>query len=380
MEFLITQYIYPLQDKVVLSKNLGFWLDNPRTELEISAVSDYLLRAYESGYDYKFPVYSDEPIITIEGILFDFRDALSNSDASLEKVFRMYDRENVFEFLAKMWVIARYDDKGLGDELREEHKKMRDKGTNGFFLLDDNHPLITRPEALANYCSLLSLLVNTERNDYFGRQILLDDESIDPQEPVKKIWQEFLMFGVAAKRFPENKDQLAWIFFPHSQGNILESASQLENIINSGDEEKLLYIGSILKTASETSLDIRTRIVLLTSVMELLLTHNPDFNRFNVEDSINKQFQLKASILIYLNDKSRNLNQIQKRLKTIYAQRSNIAHGNFQALNKYIQSLSKKEGSEEFISDLVVDLYQYVRAVLEEYLKDKGFVEFLKNG
>lgn len=380
MEFLITQYIYPLQEKLILSQHLGFWLDNPRTELEISAVSDYLLRAYESGYDYKFPIYSDEQIITVEDILFGFRDALSNSDPYLEKIFRTYDRENVFEFLAKMWVIARYDDKGLGDELREEHKKMRAQGTHSFFLLDDDHPLITRPIALANYCSLLSLLVNTERNDYYGRQILLDDEEIDLQQPVKRVWQEFLMFGIAAKDYPRNEDQLGWIFFPYSQKNILEIASQVDQTINNGDEDKFLYIGSVLKTASKISLDVRTRIILLTSIIELLLTHNPDFNRFNVEDSINKQFQLKASILIYLNDKSRDINQIQKRLKIIYTQRSNIAHGNFQALNKYIQNLSKKEDSEEFLSSLVVDLYQYVRAILEEYLKDKDFIEFLKNG
>jgi hypothetical protein len=110
-----------------------------------------------------------------------------------------------------------------------------------------------------------------------------------------------------------------------------------------------------------------------------LLTHNPDFSRFNVEDSISKQFQLKASILIYLNNKTRSINAVKNRLRTIYQQRSNIAHGNFQAVEKYIQSLSKKEGEEEYFDDLIVDLYGYVRAILEEYLKDQALVEFLKN-
>ena len=116
----------------------------------------------------------------------------------------------------------------------------------------------------------------------------------------------------------------------------------------------------------------------MTSILELLLTHNPDFNRFNVEDSISKQFQLKVSILVYLNDKTVDINAIKSRLKTIYQQRSNIAHGNFSAVNKYINGLSKKEGKEEYFDDLVVDLYKYVRSVLEEYLKDFRFVEFLK--
>ncbi|MDZ7957359.1 MAG: HEPN domain-containing protein [Aulosira sp. DedQUE10] len=139
-----------------------------------------------------------------------------------------------------------------------------------------------------------------------------------------------------------------------------------------------MYVGSILKIVSHEVNDIRTRIVMLTSIIELLLTHNPDFNRFNVEDSINKQFQLKASILIYLNDKRVDINAVKSRLKIIYQQRSNIAHGNFSAVNKYINSLSKKEGKEEYFDDIVVDLYKYVRAILEKYLKDLKLIDFLK--
>jgi hypothetical protein len=45
--------------------------------LEVKVVKDYVLRAYASGYDDKFPVHSDEPIGTIEGILEDFRNTLS---------------------------------------------------------------------------------------------------------------------------------------------------------------------------------------------------------------------------------------------------------------------------------------------------------------
>jgi hypothetical protein len=47
MEFLLTSYIYPLKEPLVLSRRLGFSLDNPRTELETEVVKGYLLRAYE---------------------------------------------------------------------------------------------------------------------------------------------------------------------------------------------------------------------------------------------------------------------------------------------------------------------------------------------
>jgi hypothetical protein len=186
------------------------------------------------------------------------------------------------------------------------------------------------------------------------------------------------MFGIASQSYPESQDELRWIFFPDVKEKIVSVAELLERAFESGLKEKLLYVGSILKIITHEVGDIRTKIVMITSILELLLTHNPDFNRFNVEDSISKQFQLKASILVYLNDKTVDIDLVKKRLKTIYHQRSNIAHGNFSAVNKYINSLSKKEGKEEYFDDLVVDLYKYVRAVLEEYLKDSKFVEFLK--
>lgn len=53
-------------------------------------------------------------------------------------------------------------------------------------------------------------------------------------------------------------------------------------------------------------------------------------------------------------------------------------HGNFKALDRYISSLPKKEGHEEYFDSPIGDAYSFVRAVLEELLKDQGFVEFLK--
>lgn len=378
MEFLLTSFIYPLQEPLTLSRQLGFSLDNPRTDDEIKTVKEYLLRAYDSRYDYKFPIYSEEDIVTLESILSTFRDATSEEDPYLKDKFSQYERENIFDFLASIWIVARFEDEGIGEELREEHEKIREEGKYGFFLLDDDHPLIKNAENLANYCSLLSLLIHTEEDSYFGRSLLVDSRAIDSDRPVERVWQEYLMFGVASRSYPESHDELRWIFFPYVRNKIITVSELLERALESGLSEKLLYVGSILKIISHEVSDIRTRVVMMTSILELLLTHNPDFNRFNIEDSISKQFQLKVSILVYLNNKTIDINTVKSRLKTIYQQRSNIAHGNFSAVNKYINSLSKKEGKEEYFDDLVVDLYGYARAVLEEYLKDSRFVEFLR--
>jgi hypothetical protein len=222
------------------------------------------------------------------------------------------------------------------------------------------------------------LLIHSEGQNYFGRSLLIESEIINNDRPTKRIWQDFLIFGVASNSYPEAGDELGWIFFPYAIDKIRAVTNSLENVFRQGVEEKLLYAGSILKIAAQNYNDVRTRVVMLTSIIELLLTHNPDYNRFNVEDSISKQFQLKASILVYLNDKSKNINVIKKRLKTIYTQRSNIAHGNFKKVEKYINNLSKKKGEEEYFEELVSDLYYYIRAILEEYLKDLPFIEFLK--
>ncbi len=378
MEFLLTSFIYPIQEPLTLSKQLGFRLDNPRTVDEIETVKEYLLRAYDSGYDYKFPIHSEEDIVTVESILITFRNTLSEKDYYLKDKFAQYERESIFDFLASIWILARFEDEGIGEVLRKEHQEMREEGKSGFFLLDDDHPLFKNAENLANYCSLLSLLIHTEQDSYFGRSFLIESRTIGSERPAERVWQKYLMFGIASHSYPESHDESKWIFFPYVKEKIISVSELLERAFESGLQEKLLYVGSILKIITHEVSDIRTKVVMITSILELLLTHNPDFNRFNVEDSISKQFQLKASILVYLNDKTVDINVVKSRLKTIYHQRSNIAHGNFSAVNKYISSLSKKEGKEEYFDDLVVDLYKYVRAVLEEYLKDISLVDFLK--
>ncbi len=165
---------------------------------------------------------------------------------------------------------------------------MREEGKSVFFLLDDDHPLLKNAENLANYCSLLSLLIHTEQDSYFGRSFLIDSRTVDFDRPVERIWQEYLMFGVASHSYPESHDELRWIFFPYVREKIISVSELLERAFESGLREKLLYVGSILKIISHEISDIRTRVVMITSILELLLTHNPDFNRFNVEDSINK--------------------------------------------------------------------------------------------
>jgi hypothetical protein len=378
MEFLLTSYIYPLDIPIELSSNLRFSLDNPRTEREASLVRDYLFRAFNLEYTSNHPAETEDGFVSIKSMLTEFQERLSCCDPVVSKRFKSYTGEDTFAFLASIWVIARFDDDGLGESLRNERDIMFEKGMRGFTLLEDDHPLVLKPTLLGNFCCLLSLLIHTENESYYGRTFLVDHEAIDLRKPSVQIQHDFFMFGIASMSYPESGDEWRWRFFPYARDEIDRVVTQLNNAFGRGLEEKLLYIGGLLKITTHETRDNKIRLLLLTSILELILTHNPDSNRFNVEESITKQFQMKTAVLVYLNDRSKDINLIKKRLKTIYQQRSNIVHGNFKALDKYISGLSKKEGQEEYFDSLISDAYSFVRAVLEELLKDQEFVDFLK--
>jgi hypothetical protein len=379
MNFLTTSYVYPLPEKIILSRQLDFCLDNPRTPDEVSTVKEYLVEAYEVERKERSVLHSYRTVEDLERILFEFRDAFFSTDEYIVKVFDSYERERIFEFIASMWVIARFDDEGQTQYLKEEIEKLEHLGKYQAFLEDD-HPIVRNSTRLVNYSYLLSLLAHSEADWYFGRCFIPEPNQWVHGEPVEKLWRDFLTLETVVQSDVEDEENepLQWIFLPSAIGRLQKTAQLLEKAFDEGQAEKLLYIGGILKIASYDTRDVKIAVVMLTSIIELLLTHNPNTIRFNVEDSISKQFQLKASILIYLNDRTEDINHIKKRLRTIYEQRSNIAHGNFGELYKYIGKLSKKEGEEEGFEDLKSDLYKYLRIILEAYLKDRGFVEFLK--
>ena len=386
MNFLTTFYVYPLPEKIILSRHLDFYLDNPRTEGELSTVKDYLLEAYDAECEGRFLLQSYEPVETLENILIGFRDVFAGSDEYVARFFDSYEREHIFEFIARMWVIVRFNDEGQtpliheGLQVLQDGLLQRPHADKAYVLLEDDHPIVRNSERLINYSYLISLPTHSEGDYYFGNCFIPEPHQGIRGETLKKLWRDFLILEQVVERDLQDStnEPLRWMFLPSALGDLQKVASLLEKAFDAGLTEKLLYIGGVLKIASHDTRDVKIAIVMLTSIIELLLTHNPNTNRFNVEDSISKQFQLKASILIYLNDRNRDINNIKKRLKTIYERRSNVAHGNFGDIHKFISKLSTNEGEEEYFEDLKSDLYKYLRAILEEYLKDREFVDFLK--
>jgi hypothetical protein len=262
---------------------------------------------------------------------------------------------------------------------------MREKGEVGFILLEDDHPIIKAKKRLNNFLSLLSLLVHSEKDDYYGRQILADEELSDLERHAanRNVWlHHFRLFMIQAtsKDWMTREDSLDWTLFPKIKDKLIATSNMIERSMISGEADTLLHVGSVLKIAASGSREDTVKILLLTSILEFLLTHNPDNTRFNVEDSINKQFQLKTAVLLYINDHQIDIDQVKEKLKQLYRVRSCIAHGNFDEMNKLLAKLSEKYKDKVYISDFVTDLYAFIRAVLEVRLKDTKFVTFLKEG
>lgn len=381
--FLLTKYFFPLSKPITLSGYLKVEFDNPRTEKEIEYVKRFLTDQYDSGIIGVLPPHSKEDVVTLEMIVKSFRDAYSKEDEYVKSFFKGYKRKNLFDYFARMWCVIRFDDEGEVQRIENTYQEMREKGETGFVMLDDDNPIWRNSESLINYSYLLALLSHTEGNEYFGRNFLIDPDQLKKRILLENFTSHLLMMATINHDYqtrPEYQDGLSWIFsWLFGSKQILNNALLLDKVFENGYTDKLLYVGNLLGIANQTH-DEKIKLLMLTSIIELLVTRNPDTSRFNVEDSINKQFQLKASVLIYLNNKENDIDEVKKRLKTIYQQRSNIAHGNFGELENYKRKLSKKEGEEEYFQDLVSDLYSYVRAIIEEYLKDAIFVESIKAG
>ena len=87
-------------------------------------------------------------------------------------------------------------------------------------------------------------------------------------------------------------------------------------------DKKFLFICEKIKYSFENyNNNLEMSFVELISLIELLITHNPDSGRFNIEESITKQFVGKMLLILYENDNndSENYRKLKKELKFTYS-------------------------------------------------------------
>ncbi|MBB3697627.1 hypothetical protein KMW28_05535 [Flammeovirga yaeyamensis] len=399
MNFLLTEHIYPIKEKIILSTKYSFCLDNPRSKEEIELITNYIIKSYDFSLDSEYhiggprvPIYNDgksPDIVTLESSISEFFKNYGDVDNYVFEFSKTQKSSNPLELMARMWIIARFDDEGESEKLHQYNEKIKmDYPEEKYFMIIDNkNPSIRNSKVLLDYSYLLTFLYHSDKENFANQSFIVQKDYDDLRHAKIDTMVNNCIMMFTYKSFSNicHHESDKWRSFYHIRNKIIEVSHHLETLLNDGLEDKLLYIADLMRVVGEDMNDQRQILVTLTGIMELLLTHNPNYNRFNVEDSISKQFKLKASILIYLNDKSQNINDIKQRLGEIYSQRSNIAHGNFKTLKKYIDKELKillktdPEAEDSYVIEyLNRDLRVYLRAVLEELIKDQSLVKFIK--
>lgn len=384
MNFFFTKYIFPLEKEKTLSRKLGFVIDNPRG-VELQKVSKCIEISLQNHKDsLSSPIH---PIMEPEFCIKNIADLFLNSNRKLSDLKSLYDGGDYFEFLARMQVIIRCNENTF--ELNEIERNKLNKNRKEWESKNLNYPYNSpiskqrkTKEALESYGYLIASLLSHYKYGVSGGTTILAKQPLGENRPIEDYFSDLSLIGYY--RNPAIKQ--SYLFGGYDYGlyekdkvPLFEKAKLIDSVIDKPEDSKILYVASILRTCHESFSDVKVQFVLLVSILELLLTHKPDFNRYNVEDSINKQFQLKTSICLRKYSNDTNLEEVKKNLKLIYSIRSSISHGDYNTLKKLYKINSDSENIDGFVLDYVMLLYEYVIKIIQVYLNDKEYVDFLKS-
>lgn len=381
MQYFLSNFLFPIKQPITVSREVPIIFDNPRSKTEIEHVRTILTEHLKKHQWFKkrssFNLnkeYLKKSLIKIESSNYVDSQYVVN-------YFQGYKDEDFFDFISKMWVIIRYEE---DEEIEIYEKNFRALiASKGIVPIENPSRVYGNREASLNYCNLLSIFSQKIEDYIIGNNIIFEFELMPFQEIGTRLISDLMWFWLIRWSFDNSNSELdKRKFFPIGIQSIDGNSKKLDSLIErlgKDGKERLLYIGNLLLLSNDTyTKDFKIKILLLTSLLESLLTHNPDFSRYNVEDSISKQFQLKGSVLIHLNNKEMNIEQIKKDLNYIYKIRSSIIHGDFKKLEDIRKDYQKKEGKKLEFKEVVSNLYVFIKAILEEYIKNPSLVDFIK--
>ena len=296
--------------------------------------------------------------------------------------FERNKKKSLIDILCGMWIIVRYGNEDDGFETFEDD---REKVFQMLFSRPDSD-FVNNFNDLSYYCHILSLLANDFEDEYNGDTFLLSNSFYDlfmssVNANISETIELFLSNNFLLKTGNYIKTWLYWLDGQEYlkscvrrldslivQGFIAEKGKKLRPSQQQSPKEKLLHIGKRLKTSYEHNKDPELVLLLLVGNIEYLLTRNPDTNKFNVEDSIGKQFRLKCGIIIHKQNEGIDLVQLNDELREIYDQRSDLAHGNY-----------NKDFNLDKIIKSVYSLYSFNKYMINEYIEDIVLIEYLKD-
>lgn len=285
-------------------------------------------------------------------------------------------------------VVCRFDDEGQAAYLKAETAEL---GADSFIMLDSDAPLISGANRAFRICNLMGLLVDDEKAEDSGgirKSFLLGESLAWSAELGDNICRSLLNHGLYSidDRGATGFEFTDLDFF---QDRLIQVARLIDQRLAESDDNVILYSAELLSVATHSP-DIRTSIVNLVGLLELVLTRNPDSSRFNVEDSLAKQFVLKVGTALHLADPARDMGRARSALRDLYSIRSAIAHGDFEGLPKKLgrSVFAEPDDSEtSMFTRLELELdavrsfaYECAKDVLLLALSNPGFTKFLKAG
>lgn len=382
---ILTNYAYPIDKKNIRPFFNGIYFDNPRTKEEIKYVANLLKKINREETRLPEEEYQvGKGYLTLRMVTEDFFTNNSDDD-TVKNFYKKNGKEkNIYRLLAKMWVIVRCD-----TILDEEELK-------GFFTIkiansiteseqDTIHPLnynSVNYDIISQYLKFISFVISNNNSMFIP---LLIDNKYGFLENNAGSHIFSLLLTIFTNRSNEPRD------IPHCTFNhILVEIMKLVDLIgNKYNTKKFKHICRVIDNISYTN-DDNINLLSLISIIEMLLTHNPENSRFNVEESITRQFIHKTVFLLYENNNEIDITKTTEELKLAYRLRSDITHGNFESINKTMEKLHKFYGLnsdgfgidydslESSVGYLNHKICEYVRIILKIYLTCETKLDIIK--
>lgn len=361
--YYLTDYIYPLEEKIVLSKKFNLCFDNPRSDEEANKVRKYIEYCFQRNPLYEIPEES------LTQYLFGFLKEKATQSIFFSKLLNDYSTIKGFDLLARMWIIERHEQLETVNLCflysllagKTQNYLYRDSlFSDEYFIKPDS--IATIPVSVYGFLSKVGYLESVK--EIGKRNISISKEN--SQGSGIEISMNELVLDFFLPEYQTEK----LLFFPDSVDVFLAISKLFDRYYHDDVNEMTIYISNFLELIKKGIKDKRIALVFLVSIIEILITHIPKNNY----DTVSKQFQMKAAELICKNDKNKSIDQVKSRLREIYSMRSNVAHGNLRAFDAYINTDDK----DKFMDLLLEEIYDYTRIVITEYLKNPKEVNLLK--
>lgn len=148
----------------------------------------------------------------------------------------------------------------------------------------------------------------------------------------------------------------------------------VDKFINIKDDNFDNFMFIIETFYSENNKSYKKEITDYVTLLEMFVTHSPSTNRYNVEDSISKQFVEKISASFSLTHSIKNkidLEDFKKELKYMYNYRSKLLHGEVLEMNKQLNKFLEIPYYSNRRNNNIDKDYYKIKGIIEKYMSNR---------